>query len=46
MKTETLEQEARRLRDIYFGKSVTDEGWKLCKDNWIKDIEFLRKHAK
>jgi len=44
MAKETLEQETRRLRDAIYGKE-TENNWENCKDNWIADLEWLRKHA-
>lgn len=44
---ETLEQEARRLRDIYIsGPPVSDKSWEKSKHFWIGDIDFLRKYAR
>jgi hypothetical protein len=44
MATETLEQETRRLRDAIYGKQ-TEKNWENCKEDWMKDIEWLRKTA-
>ena len=41
---ETTEQEARRLRDAIYGKQ-TEHNWDNCKENWLQDIEWLRKTA-
>jgi len=45
MSKETLEQEARRLRDAIYGKQ-TETNWVNCKDNWVKDIDWLRRTVK
>ena len=38
---EKLEQEARRLREAIYGKQTQNN----CKDNWVDDIEWLRRNA-
>ena len=42
---ETLEQEARRLRDLVYGRPSTDENWAYCRQRWIEDLPWLREHA-
>ena len=45
--SETLEQEARRLRDLVYGMhpELNDERWKCMADKWITDIDWLRRQA-
>jgi hypothetical protein len=47
MNEETVEQEARRLRDVIYGKDplVTDGRWECMVDKWIADIAWLRRQA-
>lgn len=45
-KVETIEEEARRLRDIIYGEQKDPNNWPYCKDNWVKDIEWLRQTVK
>ena len=48
MENETIEQEARRLRDLIYIDShgpVTNERWEYLKEGWIQDIEWLRMTA-
>ena len=40
---ESPEREARRLRDIIYGSKSSDKNWEECKENWIKDLEWLRR---
>ena len=40
--TETLEQEARRLRDKLFVIPCSDKSWNDLKDHWMRDIAWLR----
>lgn len=42
---ETIEQEARRLRDQIYGEQKDPNNWAHCKDEWVKDIDWLRKTA-
>lgn len=39
-----LNEEARRLRDALYEIPLADEKWNCIAPNWIKDIEWLRKH--
>ncbi len=41
-----LEKEARKLRDALYGKKISDQGWLACKDNWVKEILWLRMHVR
>lgn len=46
---ETLEQEARRLRDIVYKghlPNTTDWRWVMVEKNWIRDIDWLRDKVK
>ena len=43
---ELLEVEARKLRDIVYGKPITESGWKESKEHWIKDIQWLKDQVK
>lgn len=38
------EQEARRLRERIYGP-ISDEQWNSVKDNWTKDVGWLRSMA-
>lgn len=40
-----LEDEARALRNIVYVHAIGRKGWASCKDNWIRDIEWLRQRA-
>lgn len=42
--TDTIEQEARKLRDYLYGYS-TDSYWEAHKVFWVTDIEWLRERA-
>jgi hypothetical protein len=41
----TMNREARRLRDIVFGKAITDGEWQHCAHSWIRDLPWLREQA-
>lgn len=43
---ELLEAEARRLRDQVYGTPISDKEWENCKQNWMRDIEWLRAQTK
>lgn len=38
--SDTIEQEARRLRDNIYGE-ITNEEWDKIKHQWIEDIQWL-----
>jgi hypothetical protein len=38
-------QEARKLRDLVFGKPITDHEWIICGDNRLRDIAWLRQQV-
>ena len=44
---ETIEQEARRLRDLVYGTNPepTAESWHNMAEHWIADIDWLRRQA-
>lgn len=39
---ETLEQEARRLRDAIYGPLDNEQSWLNMRSAWMADIEWLR----
>lgn len=39
-----IEEEARRLRDLIYGKPSTDGNWDGCKEHWMKDVFWLRQN--
>jgi hypothetical protein len=47
---EDLEAEARALRNLIYGYDSCDDfmsniNWELCKENWMADIHWLRRHS-
>lgn len=47
---ESLEQEARRLRDVIYGqpphgRPTTDSNWAACGEAWMQDIDWLRERV-
>ena len=40
-----LAKEARKLRNIVFGKPISDGEWQHCAHNWIRDLPWLREQA-
>ena len=50
-KSETPDQEARRLRDMIYATGEThqpirDPEWETIKGNWVRDIGWLREKAR
>ena len=43
---ETLEAEARRLRDLVYERTVSDQEWETAKAYWMADIKWLRMAVK
>lgn len=42
---EAPEEEVRALRNIVFCEAVTKSEWAICRQNWMRDVEFLRKRG-
>lgn len=40
-----LHVQVRALRDQVYGKPSTDKNWESCKDEWLKDLDWLRNAA-
>ena len=47
MPTPLEEKRARHLRDVVFGKPITDEGWAKCGQYWLEkdDLHWLEDKA-
>lgn len=45
MTPENIEKVVRRMRDIVYGKPISDHEWQNAREHWLKDIPWLMKEC-